>query len=659
MHRESARHQRGMMTLRSLLLLFTGGLILMLLGISVLVSFDRFHEYISHQLEGHTRDAATAVGLSLSSAIDARDPVATGRLIDSVFDSGNYLVVEFVDHDGEPVVRRSRSLDDVPVPAWFRGLVSLPLPRAEAEVMQGWQRLGRVRVVAHPGQAYADLWKTAWGLTLGAAIVGGLALAVLFWLLTRILQPLRALERQAQAIGRRDFRGRVRIRSTRELNQVVAAINRMTADLEQLFSGQARLIQHLRGLSNEDALTGLDSRAAFDRRLRVALESNGHAAPGTLMLIHIAGFADYNRLVGRQPADQLLTRIAEVVRAFLRDHAGGFGGRRTGAEFALFVPGGSPADGLFWGRQLVARMETVCAGSSENGVELMVHGGVASVTGEDTVSGLFAACDEALRSAEAAGVAGCAGSDPGVVHHYGTEVWRGHITEALDQGRIALWQQPVVSPDDVTTLWHQVSARLRVEDAWVRDSVFAPIAERFGLMVRLDLTMIDLILARLQRDPASTLGLSLGISSVPDPAFRDQLLRRLAAAEGGCRRRLRVGIAEQSVHYHRAGVHRLVTSLRRLGVEVVVDRFGVGGVPFSYIRNLPVQALRIDHSFIHDIERQADNRFYLESMITIAHSRGVRVLATGVETAAGWQEVRAMGVDGAMGPHLGRAVPLD
>lgn len=656
MHSESARHRQGIMTLRSLLLMFTGGLILTLLGISVVVSFDRFHEYISHQLEGHTRDAATAVGLSLSNAIDARDPVATGRLIDAVFDSGNYLVVEFVDHQGEPVVHRSQSLEDVPVPAWFLNLVSLPQPRAEADVMQGWQRLGRVRVVAHPGQAYADLWKTAWGLILGASIAGGAALVVLFWLLTRILRPLRALEQQAQAIGRRDFRGRVRIRSTRELNQVVAAINRMTGDLEQLFTGQARLVQHLRSLNNEDSLTGLDSRSAFDRRLRVMVESDD-SAPGTLMLIHIAGFADYNRLVGRQPADQLLVRVAEVVRAFLTDHGGGFGGRRTGAEFAVFMPGGSPTDGLFWGRELVAELDTVCAGSSEKGVELMVHGGVASVTREDSVSGLFSACDEALRKAEAAGISGCEGSDPGLPHHYGAEVWRSHITAALDQGRIALWQQPVVSPDDVTTLWHQVSARLQVEDIWVRDSVFVPIAERFGLMARLDLSMTDLTLARLQQDPAATLGLSLGTSSVADPDFREQLLQRLAAVE--CRHRLWVGIAEQSVHYHRAGTHRLVTSLRRLGVAVVVDRFGIGGVPFSYIRNLPVQALRIDQSFIHDIERQADNRFYLESMVTIAHSRGVRVLATGVETSAEWQEVRAMGVDGAMGAHLGRAVPLE
>jgi EAL domain-containing protein (putative c-di-GMP-specific phosphodiesterase class I) len=89
-------------------------------------------------------------------------------------------------------------------------------------------------------------------------------------------------------------------------------------------------------------------------------------------------------------------------------------------------------------------------------------------------------------------------------------------------------------------------------------------------------------------------------------------------------------------------------------VPVIVDRFGVGGVPFSYLRNLRFQALRIDSSFIHDIDSHEDNRFYLESVTTIAHSRGVRVYVTGVETASESSALAGLGIDGAMGYHLGR-----
>jgi EAL domain-containing protein (putative c-di-GMP-specific phosphodiesterase class I) len=103
----------------------------------------------------------------------------------------------------------------------------------------------------------------------------------------------------------------------------------------------------------------------------------------------------------------------------------------------------------------------------------------------------------------------------------------------------------------------------------------------------------------------------------------------------------------------------LVRALGRLGVPVLVDRFGVGGVPFSYLRNLRFQGLRIDNSFIHDIDTHEDNRFYIESVVAIAHSRGVKVFATGVETAAEYSVLCKLGIDGAMGYHLGRPFAAD
>ncbi|SNC64038.1 EAL domain-containing protein [Marinobacter sp. es.048] len=66
----------------------------------------------------------------------------------------------------------------------------------------------------------------------------------------------------------------------------------------------------------------------------------------------------------------------------------------------------------------------------------------------------------------------------------------------------------------------------------------------------------------------------------------------------------------------------------------MAERFGVGGVPFSYLRNLRFQGLRIDNSFIHDVDTHEDNRSCIEPVVAIAHSRGLKVFATGVETAA-------------------------
>ena len=648
-------------TLRTLLLIFTGALVLLLLVVSMVISVSKFHDYLVDELEAQTRDAATAIGLSMSNAIDATDPVAVGSLIDSIFDSGEYLVVEFIDHDETVVAGRAQALTDLGVPLWFVDMVDLPRPEGVASVMKGWQWLGQVRVVGDPGNAYRDLWQVSQWLVLSSIAIGVAAIIILYFLLGRLLRPLRAVERQAEAIGHRDFRRRTHIRSTRELNQVTRAMNQMTDDLEQLFAGQAALISHLRKLNNEDALTGLASRNAFDQRLAVEAVTEEGRRPGSLMLLQVSGFADFNQRVGRLEADALLVSLAVQLQTFIDGHAGSFAGRRGGTEFAVFIPGGAPDDALIWGRQLVDDLQAVCvefAGEGEHALaELLVHGGVAGTGDGVSVRALFETVDTALRRAQTEGVPHCELADVASEVHHSAEDWHRMLARALDSEAIWLWQQPVVAVADESVLYHQVFSRLLIAREWVRGNVFAPVAERFGLIGKLDLMVVERALARLRQDPAAVVGVTLGVSSLtlPDIASR---LRSLMEAAGPATGRLWVGVPEPALHYHRQEAQAFIRQLRRTGANLVVDRFGVGGIPFSYMRNLSIQALRIDSSFVHGIDQHDENRFFLESVVTIAHGRGVKVYAAGVETESEWRTLQSIGIDGATGYHLGRPGPV-
>lgn len=647
------RRQRGALTLRSVLLLFTGGLLLLVLAASLSVSFERFRDYVADQLEGHARDAATAAGLSLSNAIDGRDQVAAASLIDAMFDSGRYLSVSYVDTRGEEIAARSASGDMAGVPDWFVRYLGLPLPVGEANVVRGWNQLGKVQVVSHPGRAYQDLWRITLGLVGGTLLLGGLGLALLFIILRRTLSPLREMEKQAEALSQRDFRRRLTISSTRDLNRVRDAINLMTDDLGHLFEGQARLIQHLRKLNNEDPITGLASRNAFDQRLRVGVESEEHgSAPGILMLVQLAGFAGYNQQFGRDEADQLLVRMAELVRTFAGRHSGGFAGRRNGAEFSIFLPGVSRADAAVWGEELVEQLDALYS-KYAGSLPAAVHAGVAQASEVASVSELLSAADEALRQAQGEGASNCHLSDPDLDSHHGIEAWRQVISDAVGGEEIHLWEQPVYPQSGSEPVCYQVMSRIRDDQGWVKAGVFVPLAERLGLIADIDRVMVRQALRQLQAFPDRVLAVSLGSASIANAGFREQMVDMLREA-GEARRRIWVGISEQTIHHHRREVGLLVRSLHRLDVPVIVDHFGIGGVPFSYLRNLPFKALRIDHSYVHKVDSHEENRFYIQSVIGIAHSRGVKVFATGVETAAEWEVLCGMGIDGAMGFHLGR-----
>lgn len=651
------RKQRGAVTLRTILLVFTGGLLITLLAAVFITSYGYFRNYVSDQLAGHARDGATAIGLSLSNAIDGRDPVASASLIDAVFDSGRYLSISYLNHQNEQIAGRTMALDEIKVPSWFRSFADLPLPVAEAEVVRGWSRLGTVQVISHPGRAYQDLWRTTIGLTASTMIIGGIGLFALFVLLRRTLSPLHALEDQAQALGQRDFRKRVVIKSTREINKVTDAMNQMADDLGQLFEGQARLIQHLRRINNEDAVTGLASRSAFDQRLKVEVESEERAAPGVLMLIQLADFSGYNRAYGRDEADRLLLRVANVITDFVMAHAGAFAGRRTGAEFAIFLPGVMPADAGVWCRQLVEDLDGVYADLALP-MDTAVHGGLAKTRAGRGARDLMAAADEALRSAQGRAETCCHLADPEKDGHHNLETWRVIISQAVREQNLSLWLQPMVNEGRLLPVYHQVFSRIESAEGPLKAGTFVPMAERFGLIADLDRLLVQRVLALLAEWPDQSLAISLGNASVASEAFRSDLLSQLEQA-GPVARNLWVGISEQAIHHHRTAAGLLVRALGRLGVPVMVDRFGVGGVPFSYLRNLRFQGVRIDNSFIHDIDTHDDNRFYLESVLAIAHSRGIKVFATGVETASEYSVLCALGIDGAMGYHLGRPFAAD
>ena len=648
---------QGVVTLRTMLLMLTGSLLVALLIAVFFTSYGYFRDYVSGQLAGHARDGATAIGLSLSNAIDGRDPVASASLIDSVFDSGRYLSISYLNHQDEQIAGRAMTLNEVAVPAWFRHFADLPLPVAEAEVVRGWSRLGTVQVISHPGRAYEDLWRITVGLTTGTSVIGGIGLFAVFLLLRRTLRPLQTLEDQARALGQRDFRKRVFVKSTREINQVTDAMNRMADDLGQLFEGQAKLIQHLRRVNNEDSVTGLASRSAFDQRLKVEVESEEKAAHGVLMLVQLADLSGYNQAYGRSEADRLLHEVGVRIGDFVMQHANAFAGRRTGAEFAIFLPGVMPADASVWCRQLVNDIDGVYSDLASP-MDTAVHAGLTGTLAGLGASDLMAAADEALRKAQSAGDTGCHLADPDKDDHLNLETWRMIISEAIRGETLSLWFQPMVNEDRLMPIYHQVFSRIDTAEGSLKAGTFVPMAERFGLIAGIDRLLVQRVLDRLKDCPDEPLAISLGNASVASEEFRADLLDQLQQA-GSLARNLWVGISEQSVNHHRTSVGLLVRALGRLGVPVLVDRFGVGGVPFSYLRNLRFQAVRIDNSFIHDIDTHEDNRFYIESVVAIAHSRGVKVFATGVETASEYSVLCKLGIDGAMGYHLGRPFAAD
>lgn len=647
---------KGIVSLQLVLLVFAGGLILMLLVTTVAIGFVGFRDHMVQELENHANDGAVAVGLSLSNAIDGNDRVAASSLIDATFDSSRYLKIRYENIAKGFVIEREAALIPPGIPEWFVQLIKLPSDdfRKTAQVVRGWQQLGTVTVSSHPAQGYVVLWLVMRQLVFVALIIGAAALLLLWLILRRTLRALTNLEVQAHAISKRNFRARAPAAGTRELAKVTLAMNQMANDLGQLFEGQAKLIQHLRKINNEDSATGLVSRRAFYQRVRTEVDSKDIYQRGVIALIQLGEFGQFNHEHGRKQGDLVLRQIAEPIRAFVGQYPGSFAGRLNGAEFGIFLPGVTAVDGHFWLEELIKTLDGVYSDSA-TGLEVAVYAGVAVVTEASDVDSLRAACDEALLVARAGAVTRCVLHEADGPVANGPADWQALLVDAIDNERIMMLFQPLVRASDGQVRLYQVQSRLEVDGEWVPASVFLPMTERFRLMARLDRLVLARVLKLLETHPDMNFGMTIGSSAVADAAFREHLQSELTSA-GALARRLWFNVPEAAVYHHRSDVGALVGMLRRIGGRLIVDRFGVGGAPFSYLRNLSFQALRIDASFIRHVDSIPDNRFYVESIVPIAHSRGVEVFVAGVETAAEWHELVKLGIDGGTGYHLARPV---
>ncbi len=279
------------MTLRQQFSLLTSALVLALMAGSLLLTVSNGRAFFQQQLDARAYDAATALALSMSSVADA-DEVSLQRQMDVLFDRGFFQRIELRMVSGRVFQRQADAALDHSAPAWFRRWLALTTEPAEADVVAGWSRLGKVTVVSHTDFAYRDLWAMVRQETQWFVAVSILALLALQGLLSWMLRPLARVEQQAQALCERRWQLQSDIPKTRELGSMVRAMNRTVSTLKRIFSEQSALAERLREEAFHDAVTGLLNRRGFDQRLEHLL-SSGEGYRGVLILLQLRDFARF------------------------------------------------------------------------------------------------------------------------------------------------------------------------------------------------------------------------------------------------------------------------------------------------------------------------------------------------------------------------------
>jgi len=421
--------------------------------------------------------------------------------------------------------------------------------------------------------------------------------------------------------------------------------------------------------ATHDPLTGLANRTVLADRLETVLRSGDGAA--ALLLLDLDRFKEINDTLGHRVGDLVLIEVARRLERTLRSDEAVV--RLGGDEFAVVLAGGALQAVALACRLVEALQRPLDPAAQEAGDGLLgapllsvgasVGIAVAPDHGRDA-AGLLQRADVAMYRAkeQATGWAVYTeGSDD-----LGTDrlVLVGALRQALDDGQLELHYQPLVD---------LVSGRVCALEALARwqsptlgsvpPDTFIPVAERTGLIRPLTAWALrralqdGVGLAAASGGARIPIAVNLSASSLLDPGLVPTVLSALADA-GAAPSSLQLEITESALLRDADRAVTVLRSLSDLGVRLAVDDFGTGYSSMRYLKQLPVQELKIDRTFVTGLLDDDTDRAIVRAVVQMAHSLGFDVVAEGVETAAVGAALVDLGCDFAQGFHYARPEPV-
>ncbi|HZX80873.1 MAG TPA: EAL domain-containing protein [Lysobacter sp.] len=242
--------------------------------------------------------------------------------------------------------------------------------------------------------------------------------------------------------------------------------------------------------------------------------------------------------------------------------------------------------------------------------------------------------------------------------------WAHRLRWALEENRLRLYYQEV-HPLGTRSGGTKIELLLRLvdeDDRLVPPGAFIPAAERYGMMPAIDRWVVDTALANIDRlhPDGKDLGLvsiNLSGATIDDASFIEHILD-LIERHGVDPRRLCFEITETLAVRNLAQVSRFMGELRRAGCRISLDDFGVGMSSFGYLKNLPIDIIKIDGSFVQDLVSDTMSQAIVRAVTDIGHQRGLQVVAEWVDSEAILRALREVGVDHAQGFALHRPEPV-
>jgi diguanylate cyclase (GGDEF)-like protein len=424
----------------------------------------------------------------------------------------------------------------------------------------------------------------------------------------------------------------------------------------RLASSLSRSIETTRKLTTQDVLTGLPNRRVTLENLDDVMATR-HSRVVAFAVIDIDGFHEINDTLGRAGGDAMLASIAERLKSGLP--AGAQLGRFEDDEFAVIAKNDDMRAAAELTDALVASLAAPIFMDQMWQISLSI--GVAQAP-EDGTTGdeLNRRASLALRAAKQSG--------RGSVRRFVPQIQEDHaeqrfllreLENAILKQTFDVHYQPVVAADGSGMVG--VEALLRWSHPTrgaIAPSVFIPLAEESGLMIKLGEMVLRRALADGARWPDLFVSVNLSPVQIRSHGLVD-LVRSVVATSGVAASRVVLEITEGVLIDDPEETQSKLEALRALGVSTALDDFGSGYSSLSYLQKFPFDRLKIDRAFVASLGTTGNSGAIIQSIVTLGHALGMKVLAEGIETNEQRVLLRLAGCDEMQGYLFAKACPAD
>lgn len=618
------------MTLSKQIIIVISSLVLLLLATSMYVNYKSTESFIRDQLLSNAENTASSLGVTLGHI--AGDKALEETLINAVFDSGYYEYIILSNVDNHPVYTRENPAKIQGIPDWFVQRVRLRASEAVVPVSSNWRITGYLKVKGHRGHAYGELWQAFKEMIIGFVILGSAALIGIYLFLKIVLRPLKLVREQAEAVIRRRFIFQKSLPRTKELRDVVTAMNLLVAKVKKIYEKEAKAIADYTRIRYKDSETGYYNRAYFRVKMQDYLHASDALSHGHVLAFEIYNYPQILEEKGANGTHDAVMQLKKSIDAHCCQQFNEAVMCRTREnDMMIILPASRRED-------VEAFARSVCELS---GSDLQLHCAFVSYEERESLTHVLKIIDSALMLS--------AGNDSDYIRLYADirkdipllshDEWVAKIEDVIQKDAFIPMLQPVLD-ENGKTVQNELLLRLHYNGKIISAGLFMPIIAGVHMLPELERYVLNLI----ERLPVKgTLAVNVTYEFISKSA-------NLQTLTSFSKRWKRIGmdlifeIPNTAVALDYDAVSAFAAHIQRLSWDFGIDHFTAEVYDLHLLEELKPAYLKINAGYLISLLSGSEGTAIRSSLLTICHLLDIDLIAIAVDSEQTAKKLRENGI---------------